>query len=104
MFSEGINYFGIILIVTAYKSPWQNGYVERVMGSIIRECLDQVIVLNEKHLQSILTDYIFYYNKYRTHLGINKDSPESRQVQAIGKIDKIPLVNGLHHFYFRQAA
>jgi hypothetical protein len=66
--------------------------------------MGHVIVLNENHLRSILTEYISYYNKYRTHLGINKDSPEGRSVQETGKIDKIPLVNGLHHYYFRQAA
>jgi transposase InsO family protein len=98
------NKFGIDEIVTAYRSPWQNGYVERVIGSIKRECLDQVIILNESHLRSILTNYISYYNKYRTHLGINKDSPEGRPVQREGKIDKIPVVNGLHHVYFRKAA
>ena len=104
MFSEGINQFGIKQIVTAYLSPWQNGYVERVIGSIRRECLDHVIVLNESHLRSVLDDYISYYNKYRTHLGINKDSPEGRPVQATGRIDKILMVNGLHNYYFRQAA
>ena len=98
------NQFGINEIIIAYRSPWQNGYVERVIGSIKRECLDHVIVLNESHLRNILTDYFFYYNKYRTHLGINKDSPEGRPVQIDGKIDKIPQVNGLHHYYFRQAA
>src|ERR1035437_5742672 len=98
------NLFGKEEIVTAYRSPWQNGYCERVIGSIKRECLDHVIILNESHLRSILTDYIFYYNKYRTHLGLNKDSPEGRPIQTVGKIEKIPFVNGLHHYYFRQAA
>jgi hypothetical protein len=98
------NKFGVDEIVTAYRSPWQNGYCERVIGSIKRECLDHLIVLNENHLRCILNDYITYYNKYRTHLGINKDSPEGRPVQTEGKIDKIPVVNGLHHVYFRQAA
>ena len=98
------NRFGIDEIVTSYRSPWQNGYVERVIGSIKRECLDYVIILNENHLRTILTDYFFYYNKYRTHLGINKDSPEGRPVQKEGKIDKIPIVNGLHHYYYRKAA
>jgi putative transposase len=101
--SEGINQFEITPIVTAYRSPWQNGYVERVIGSIRRECLDHVIVLNESHLRNVLSDYVSYHNKYRTHLGLNKDSPEGRPVQIAGKIDKIPLVNGLHHYYFRQA-
>ena len=98
------NQFGIDEIVTAYRSPWQNGYVERVIGSIKRECLDHVIILNESHLRSILSDYFSYYNKYRTHLGINKDSPEGRAVQSEGMIDSFPVVNGLHHVYFRKAA
>jgi Integrase core domain len=98
------NQFGIDEIVTAYRSPWQNGYVERLIGSIKRECLDHLIVINEDHLRYILSDYISYYNKYRTHLGINKDSPEGRPIQSSGKVDKIPFVNGLHHYYFRQVA
>jgi putative transposase len=63
-----------------------------------------VIILNETHLRGILQEYIRYYNTQRTHLGIGKDSPEPREVQAIGKIDKVPVVNGLHHLYFRRAA
>jgi hypothetical protein len=98
------NKFGIDEIMTAYRCPWQNGYVERVIGSIKRECLDNIIVFNESHLRSILADYFSYYNKYRTHLGINKDSPEGREVQSEGEIYKVPVVNGLHHVYFRQAA
>jgi len=98
------NRFGIDEIVTAYRSPWQNGYVERVIGSIKRECLDHVIILNENHLRIILADYFSYYNKYRTHLGINKDSPEGRPVQSEGAIYKVPAVNGLHHVYYRKAA
>ena len=104
IFDNVIRSFGIDSILTAYKSPWQNGYVERVIGSIKRECLDHLIVLNENHLRGLLGDYFSYYNKYRTHLGIDKDSPEGRQIQAVGKIDKIPMVNGLHHYYFRKAA
>ena len=98
------NKFGIDEILTAYRSPWQNGYVERVIGSIKRECLDHFIILNENHLRKILTDYVSYYNKYRTHLGINKDSPEGRLIQAEGTIYKVPAVNGIHHIYFRKAA
>jgi transposase InsO family protein len=98
------NQFGIDEIVTAYRSPWQNGYVERVIGSIKRECLDHVIILNESHLRSILTDYISYYNKYRTHLVIDKDSSEGRSVLKEGEIYKVPVINGLHHVYFRKAA
>src|ERR1035437_2038189 len=98
------NRFGIDEIVTAYRSPWQNGYCERVIGSIKRECLDHVIILNENHLRIILAYYFSYYNKYRTHLGLNKDSPEGRPVQSEGEIYKVPAVNGLHNIYFRQAA
>jgi transposase InsO family protein len=98
------NSFGLDEIVTAYRSPWQNGYVERVIGSIKRECMDHVILLNENHLRNILTAYISYYNKYRTHLGINKDSPEGRPIQTEGTIYKVPAVNGLHNIYFRKAA
>src|SRR5664280_2651738 len=98
------NSFGIDEIVTAYRSPWQNGYVERVIGSIKRECLDHIIILNENHLRIILADYFSYYNKYRTHPGLNKDSPKGRPVQSEGEIYKVPAVNGLHNIYFRQAA
>jgi len=98
------NGFGIDEIVTAYRSPWQNGYVERVSGSIKRECLDHLIILNESHLRNILSEYFSYYNKYRTHLGIDKDSPEGRQIQSEGTIYKVPAVNGLHNVYFRKAA
>jgi len=98
------NQFGINEIIIAYRSLWQNGYVDRVIGSIRRECLDHVIVLNENHLRNILTDYFANYNKYRTHLGINRDSPEGRPVQKEGQIEKIPIVNGLYHYYYSQAA
>ena len=104
LFTEGINNFGIKQIITAYRSPWQNGYCERVIGTIKRECLDHVIVLNENHLKSILDEYVSYYNKYRPHLGLDKDSPEGRAVQSEGEIYKVPVINGLHHVYFRQAA
>jgi len=60
--------------------------------------------MNESHLRTILQNYIHYYNTQRTHLGIKKDSPEPRELQAEGKIDKVAVVNGLHHFYFRRAA
>ena len=91
-------------IVAAYRSPWQNGYAERLIGSIRRECLDHLIIMNEGHLRGILQSYVCYYNAQRTHLGIGKDSPERREVQAEGEIDKVAVVNGLHHYYFRRAA
>ena len=101
---ESIKHFRIKQNVTVHRSPWQNGYVERVIGSIKGECLDHLIVLNETHLRNILKKYFSYYNKFRTHLGINKDSPEGRLVMTEGKIYKIPAVNGLHHVYLRKAA
>ena len=91
-------------IVTAYRSPWQNGYVERVIGSIRRECLDYFIILNENHLRKVLKAYFIYYTKYRTHLGLDKDSPEGRSVESIGIIQTEPILNGLHHRYYRKAA
>ena len=93
-------------IVTSRKSPWQNGYCERVIGSIRRECLDHIIVLNHWHLRKILRQYIDYFHESRTHLGLEKDCPDSRIVQGpeIGVIKSKPVLGGLHHRYFREAA
>jgi len=93
-------------ILTSYRSPWQNPYVERVIGSIRRECLDHVIILNERHLRRILREYLDYYNRSRTHLGLGKDCPETRAVEpaSLGKIQAEPVLGGLHHRYFRMAA
>jgi hypothetical protein len=104
LFKQSVSDFGINEIVTAYRSPWQNGYVENVIGSIRREFLDHVIVMNENHLRRLLKEYFHYYNYQRTHLGLDKDSPVSRPVQVIGKIGKVPVANGLHNYYFREAA
>jgi len=103
-FTHSVKALGIRPILIAYRSPWQNGYCERLIGSIRRECLDHLIIMNEEHLRAILQSYIRYYNTQRTHLGINKDSPEPRQVQTDGEIDRVAVVNGLHHYYFRRAA
>lgn len=91
---------------TAPRSTWQNAYAERVLGSIRRECLDHIIIKNEKHLRSILKAYLSYYNRSRTHLSLNKDPPISRPVEPAtpGRIVKIPIVGGLHHWYKRVAA
>jgi len=104
LFKNSVSDFSINEIVTAYRSPWQNGYCERVIGSIRREFLDHVIVMNENHLRKLLKEYFHYYNYQRTHLGLEKDSPESRPVQVIGKIDRVRVANGLHSYYFRNAA
>ena len=93
-------------VVTSPRSPWQNHYVERVIGSIRRECVDHVIVLGERHLKYILSDYVDYYNTTRTHLALDKDTPQHRDVQRKdgGKIVSFSRVGGLHHEYFRMAA
>jgi putative transposase len=91
---------------TAPRSPWQNAYVERVIGSIRRECLDHVIVLSVAGLQRVLADYVAYYMNTRTHLSLGKDAPASRPATPLsaGRIVEIPQVNGLHHRYDRAAA
>ncbi len=91
---------------TAPRSPWQNAYVERVIGSIRRECLDHVIVVNAAALQRVLTGYIAYYMQSRTHLALDKDAPISRAVvpPSVGRIIATPQVGGLHHRYDRAAA
>src|SRR5881296_1891392 len=92
--------------VIAPRSPWQNAYAERVIGSIRRECLDHVVVLGEWHLRGILSKYVDYYNRTRTHLSLAKDAPESRSVQppSQGRVVAVPRVGGLHHEYLRRAA
>jgi hypothetical protein len=97
---------GIAAVVSAPASPWQNPYPERVIGSIRRECLDRVIVLNQAHLRRVLTIYSRYYHRTRTHLGLEKDAPDPRLISATSTrpIIAIPEVGGLHHRYERQAA
>lgn len=85
----------------APRSPWQNGYVERVIGSIRRDLLNQVVVLGEGHLRRLLREYADYYNLYRTHLGLDKETPLGRPIQTSGKIIAIPKLGGLHHAYVR---
>ena len=82
-------------------SPWQNGFVERLIGSIRRECVDHVIALGEAHLRRTLQAYARYYNDVRTHRSLDKDSPVSRPVQRTGRIMSHPLLGGLHHHYVR---
>jgi transposase InsO family protein len=97
---------GIEEVLTAVRSPWQNAYAERLIGSIRRECLDHVIVANERGLRRVLRAYVEYYLKSRTHLSLAKDSPISRPVAppADGDIVAIPQVGGLHRRYERRAA
>src|ERR1035438_8747193 len=86
---------------TAPGSPWQNGFAERLIGSIRRECVDQFIVLGETHLRRILRAYAGYYNDIRTHRSLDKDAPVSRSVQRTGIINSRPILGGLHHHYVR---
>jgi len=92
--------------VIAPRSPWQNAYAERVIGSIRRECLDHVVVIGERHLRGILSQYVDYYNGTRTHLSLAKDAPDPRSVQPprLGNVVQVPRVGGLHHEYRRRAA
>ena len=91
---------------TAPRSPWQNAYVERVAGSIRRECLDHVIVANEAGLHRALRDYLAYYMHSRPYLALGKDPPTSRAVASpsAGRVVATPQVGGLHHRYDRVAA
>ena len=86
---------------TAPVSPWQNGFAERLIGSIRRECLDHIVVFGEAHLRRILRFYASYYNKVRTHRSLDKDAPASRPVQRTGSIKSFPILGGLHHRYAR---
>ncbi len=86
---------------TAFRSPWQNGYVERVIGSIRRERLDHKIIFGEAHLRRTLNKYAHYYNRARTHLSLEKDPPSSRPIERQVAIVKCPHLGCLHHEYRR---
>jgi transposase InsO family protein len=83
----------------APRSPWQNGFAERLIGSIRRECVDHIIVLGEMHLRRVVKSYANYYNGVRTHRSLNKDAPVSRPVQRTGVIRSRAILGGLHHHY-----
>jgi transposase InsO family protein len=85
----------------APSSPWQNGFAERLIGAIRRECVDHMIVLGEAHLRRILSRYAAYYNEWRTHRSLNKDAPMHRAIQHTGSIISTPVLGGLHHQYVR---
>ena len=105
-FQHRVQGMGIREVRTAPRSPWQNPFVERLIGSLRRDCLNHVIVMNERHLRRILKSYFRYYHDSRTHLSLDKDPPESRPIQhmELGPIISIPQVGGLHHRYERRAA
>ncbi|MGA2262506.1 MAG: integrase core domain-containing protein [Acidobacteriota bacterium] len=105
-FRRQVSSLEISEVLTAPQSPWQSPYVERLIGSIRRECLDHVIVLGEESLRRMLRSFIEYDHDSRCHLGLNKDSPETREVQLAdkGMVVEIPKVGGLHHRYERRVA
>jgi transposase InsO family protein len=105
-FTKQVKDMGIKQVLSAPRSPWQRAYVERLIGTLRRECLDHVIVFNETSLYRHVKSFLAYYHESRTHLSLAKDAPESRPAQRpeIGRIAAIPQVGGLHHRYERRAA
>ena len=97
---------GIEEVLIAPRSPWQTPYVERLIGSIRRECLDHLVVLGRRHLQRVLTSYFAYYHGPRCHMSLNGDAQEHREPQppGMGRVIEIPEVGVLHHRYLRRAA
>jgi putative transposase len=106
VFQDRVGYMGIEEVKLAPRSPWQSLYCERVIGSIRRDALDHMIVLNEPHLRRVFRSYVAYYHSWRTHLSLNMDSPELRAIQPteLGPVRKVPEVGGFHHHYERVAA
>jgi transposase InsO family protein len=86
---------------TSFRAPWQNGCVERLIGSIRRECTDHLIVVNEEHLRRILAKFTAYYNHARTHTSLGKDAPYTRPIEHFGHVVAHPILGGLHHRYAR---
>ena len=105
-FRERVRDMGIQEVLSTPRSPWQRAYVERMIGSIRRECLDHIIVFHARSLRRTLDSYLHYYHRSRTHLSLGKDSPEPRSIQpaALGSVVALPQVGGLHHRYERRAA
>jgi putative transposase len=105
-FSRRAQSMGIHEVKTAARSPWQNPYVERLIGTLRRECLDHGVVLNETHLRRLLSGYLIAYHGARTHLSLEKDAPVPRRVERLdeGQIVDTPMAGGLHHRYGRRAA
>ena len=97
----GFDLWASVITRRQHVSPWQNGFAERLIGSIRRECLDHVVVFGEHHLRHVLTCYMDYYNAVRTHLSLGKDTPHRRPVQLAGRIQARPIIGGLHHQYVR---
>ena len=101
VFTRRIQAMGIRDRPTSLRSPWQNGHVERLIGSIRRECTDHLIVLNEEHLRRILAKFSIYYNGWRPHVSLGKDAPDGRPIERVGDIVSHAILGGLHHRYAR---
>jgi transposase InsO family protein len=101
VFTNRVNAMGIRDRPISPGSPWQNGIAERLIGTLRRECLDQILIFSEAHLRRILSAYAAYYNQTRPHLALQKDSPLQRAIQQVGNIVAIPVLGGLHHQYVR---
>jgi putative transposase len=101
-FRDRLTGLGIEEVLSAPRSPWQNAFVERLIGSVRGECLDHIVVLGERHLRQVLASYFDYYHRSRTHLSLNKDAPAYRPVISpeIGEVVGLPEVGGLHHRYY----
>lgn len=100
-FQQRVRSLGLDDRPTQLASPWQNGHVERLIGSIRRECLDHMVIFNEQHLRRVLEQYADYYNNDRTHVALGKDSPLPRAEERFGPLTSRPILNGLHHRYAR---
>jgi transposase InsO family protein len=101
VFTSRVRAMGIRDRPISPQSPWQNGYAERLIGTLRRECLDRMLIFGEWHLRRVLASYTAYYNQARTHLALQKDAPLHRAVQRSGVIVAIPILAGLHHQYVR---
>jgi Integrase core domain len=101
VFKARVRAMGIRDRPTSFRSPWQNCFAERLIGSIRRECTDHLIVFNAEHLRRILAKYTGYYNKVRTHVSLGKDTPCMRSIERFGNIVAHPILGGLHHRYAR---
>jgi len=101
IFIRRVRSIGIRDRPTSPRSPWQNAYAERLIGSIRRECIDHIVIFGERHLRHVLLSYMTYYNGTRTHLSLNKDAPVPRAAETAGRILRRPILGGLHHQYGR---
>jgi transposase InsO family protein len=104
VFRDRVDGLGLEQIRTALRSPWQNGFAERWIASLRRDCLDHVVAINERQLRRVIRSYVDYYPADRTHLGLEKDAPEKRPIEPreIGAVVAFPRVGGLHHRYLRE--